>query len=145
MANRPVVVGGAYQSKTSQVIKRLYDQRFSFDLNLGEMVIITGVAEPKDSVGWHFFHSADFTGAKPKTAEEARKYLADMGIKPQTRRQKPRGCWRSWGFEPKSPEDAQKLLEQPAAETGSMQAGIQRLLIVRLADLSTAKPLFSEQ
>ncbi len=144
MAHRAVAVrGDDWRFQTSQVIERLYDQRFSFDLNLGEMVIITGTGEPKDSIGWHFFHSADFSGAKPKTAEEARTYLADLGIVPQTEGEA-RRLLAELGIEPKSPEDAQRLLEQPPAETASIHPGIERLLIVRLADLSTAKPLFSE-
>ena len=109
MTNRAVVVGGRWQSHTSQIIERLYAQRFSLDLNLGEMVILTGEAEPQDSLGRHFFHAAEFTGTTPKAAA-----------------------------------DSQKLSENPAEETASIQPGIQRLLIVRLADLSTAKPLFSE-
>ncbi len=143
MTNRPTAVRGQWQLQTSQMVERLYGQRFSLDLNLGEMVIITGKAEPKDSLGRNFFYSADFTGAVPKSPEDARKILADMGIVPQSE-EEARQLLAEMGIVPKSPEDVQRLLEPPAEASGSIQPGIQRLLIIRLADLSAAKPLYSE-
>jgi hypothetical protein len=104
MSNRPVAVQGGWQVQTTQAIEKLYRQKFSLDLNLGEMVIISGEPTPQDSVGSHFFHSPQFTDT-----------LAEAAQKPD---------------EPPEPSVTPN--------------GIQRLLIVRLADLSAAKSVYSE-
>jgi hypothetical protein len=99
MVNRPIANRGGWQLKTTQEIERLYRQKFSLDLNIGEMVILTAELNAGDCLGRHFFHSPEFTGASPDE-------------------------------------------KNPGAEPASL--GIQRLLIIRLADLKTAKSLYSE-
>jgi hypothetical protein len=105
MVNRPIAVRGGWQLHTSQAIERLYRQKFSLDLNMGEMVVITGEMEPEDSLGKHFFHSCEFTGSLPESVDGG----------------------------------------NPHNEPAGTKLGIQRLLIVRLADLSTAESIYSEQ
>lgn len=105
LSNRALSFQGDWQVRTTQAVAKLYRQKFSLDLNLGEMVIITGEVEPKDSVGSHFFYSPEFTDTLAKAAQ--------------------------------NPE------ETPAPSV--TPNGIQRLLIVRLADLSVAESLYSEQ
>ena len=58
MVSRPTAIRGGWQLQTSQEIERLYALQFSLDLNVGEMVVITGTPEPADSPGRHFFHGA---------------------------------------------------------------------------------------
>lgn len=106
--NRPVAVRGGWQLNTAQAIERLYGQEFSLDLNLGEMVLITGQAKPADSVGNQFFYSPEYS---------------DKLANSQVERPDPQGEERSSAAGP----------------------GIQRLLIIRLADLSKAKSIYSEQ
>lgn len=103
--NRPVAVAGEWQVPTTQAVEKLYCLKFTLDLNLGEMVVITGEPEPKDTVGSHFFHAPEFTDT-----------LAEALSNPEA-----------------------------AAAPSITPNGIQRLLIVRLADLSTAKSLYSVQ
>lgn len=104
VVSRPTAERGTWHLQTAQAIERLYRHKFSLDLNMGEMVVITAEMEANDSLGQHFFHSSDFT----KTLAES--------------------------VESKNPE------QRPGVTT----AGIQRLLIVRLADLNTAESLYSE-
>lgn len=101
LVNRPVAIPGGWQLHTAQEIERLYRQKFAFDLNIGEMVLITAEGETGNSLGRHFFHSPEFTGTLPE------------------------------------PEGA-------APRPDPTPSGIQRLLIVRLVDLNTAKSLYSE-
>lgn len=103
--NRPVAVAGEWQVPAAQAIEKLYRQKFTLDLNLGEMVIISGEPEPKDSVGSHFFHSPEFTDTMAEAASH--------------------------------PDAAPAPTVTPN--------GIQRLLIVRLANLSTAESVYSVQ
>ncbi len=105
MSSRPVAFHGDWQYQTTQAVEKLYRQKFSLDLNLGEMVIISGGAEPNDSVGSHFFHSPEFTDTLAESAENP----------------------------PANPAPTRP------------SSGIQRLLIIRLADLSTAESLYSKQ
>ncbi|MCA9067281.1 MAG: hypothetical protein KDA84_00050 [Planctomycetaceae bacterium] len=108
LVNRPVVVQGGWQLQTAQAIERLYGRQFALDLNLGEMVVITGNFEPEDSVGRHFFHGNEYSDANDP--------------------------------------NLQNPSEQPPPESQlDNSPGIQRLLIVRLADLSTAESIYSEK
>lgn len=70
VANRPVAAGGRWRYHTAQAIERLYNQKFALDLNVGEMVVITGEAEPADSVGRHFFHGADYSDSEARSQFE---------------------------------------------------------------------------
>lgn len=106
MVNRPIVVQGNWQLKTAQAVERLYGQQFAVDLNLGEMVIVTGNLKPEDSIGRHFFHAGEYSDA------------TDPNVPP--------------------------VSEQAPPESRN-KTGIQRLLIVRLADLSTAESLYSQE
>lgn len=129
MTNRPVAVRGGWQLQTTQAIERLYNQQFSLDLNLGEMVVITGNVEPADSVGRHFFHAGEYSDT------DMRRALA------QNENGQPPFLPEDLAADPTLPSSA----EQSAPESGSSNStGIQRLLIVRLADLSTAESIYSE-
>ncbi len=112
MVNRPMAIAGGWQLQTSQAIERLYRQKFALDLNMGEMLIITGDVLPENCLGKHFFHSNMFTDANSQTT--------------------PNGV--------PLPNSGQN--EEPIS--GS-KPEIQRLLIIRLADLATAESLYSEQ
>lgn len=114
MANRPIAVRGGWQLQTAQSIERLYGQQFALDLNLGEMIVITGKLDPEDSVGKQFFHAGEYSDAELRRNSA----LANR----------------------------QNAAEQPKSEFGlNSTTGIQRLLIVRLADLSTAESIYSEE
>ena len=108
LANRAVAVRGGWQMNTAQAIERLYGQKFDLDLNLGEMVVITGNAEPADSVGKHFFYASGYSDTLAASQ-----------------------------FDTSEPPP-----NRAASETGP---GIQRLLIVRLADLTTAESIYPGQ
>ncbi len=105
VVNRPTVTRGSWQLPQRQAIERLYRQKFSLDLNVGEMVVITGEPEQKHSLGKQFFHASEFTGTERDPAES----------------------------------------ETPEQNPEETSVGIQRLLIIRLADLSVAESLYSDQ
>lgn len=105
VTNRPVAVHGNWQVPIAQAVEKLYPQKFTLDLNVGEMAIITGEPEPKDSVGHHFFFAPEFSDT-----------LAHAELNP----------------------NADPI---PSVTPN----GIQRLLIIRLADLSVAESLYSVQ
>jgi hypothetical protein len=110
VTNRPVAPAGRWQNNTAQAIERLYHQKFTLDLNLGEMVVLTGEAEPADSVGRHFFYASNYSDSLAKSQFEA----LESGM----------------------------TLESVPVAGGP---GIQRLLIVRLADIATAESIYAGQ
>ena len=81
---RSVSTQTGWSGRTTQKIAPLYDHRFTIDLSLGEMVMISVDPHRRDTLGRHFFVGPNETG------------------------------------------------------------DVQRLLLVRLVDLTTAKPIYSQ-
>ncbi|MBX3436381.1 MAG: hypothetical protein KF861_02750 [Planctomycetaceae bacterium] len=52
---RPIPGNQGWEQMPSQLIEPLFDQRFSVELNLGEMIVLSADGDNAQSVGHHFF------------------------------------------------------------------------------------------
>jgi hypothetical protein len=64
--NRPTATPAGWRYETGQKSERLYDQRFSVDLNVGEFAVVTTDGQNPDSVGHHFFIVSGVDGEERK-------------------------------------------------------------------------------
>ena len=56
---RPTTTASGWQYRTTQNIVPLFDQRFSINLSVGEMVLLASGDAPPGSLGQHFFRGVD--------------------------------------------------------------------------------------
>lgn len=66
LINRPTATATDWQYQARQKVERLYDQRFSVDLNIGEMAVVTTDAADPQSLGHHFFVVSGDDGGERK-------------------------------------------------------------------------------
>jgi hypothetical protein len=59
---RPIATQFNWTSRRSQAVLPLYDQKFSLNLNVGEMALITSAGDDVKKSGYAFFRSIDPTG-----------------------------------------------------------------------------------